>query len=144
MKFSNDTTVSWNNGWSVEIKAGFLTKISIMGPRQVFYSLYRNENAGFQGVQAEADQVWNYVTDQTLLAILGAMKDMPNRPVITPCGLVVEEEKTVKTAVAAPHFTLLAGREVPQPSCDPLVDAEGNHPTFGPGEWEVQDGPQPH
>ena len=122
MKFSHDTTVSWSNGWSVEIKAGFLTKISIMGPRQVFYSLYQRVHNGFEGVQAEADQVWNHVSDSQLLAVLGAMKDMSDRPVLTPCGMVVEEKKkTVKAAVAAPQFTLVAGREVQQPSCDPLI-----------------------
>ena len=147
MKFSNDTTVSWSNGWSVEIKAGFVPRISIMGPRQVFYSLYHRGNVdkSVVEVQAEADQVWHHVEDSKLLAILAAMKDMPDRPVITPCGLVVKQKQEEYDRNASAAWEILNGRQVERPSYDPLVmDAEGNHKTLGPGEWEVQDGPQPH
>lgn len=147
MKFSNDTTVSWSNGWSVEIKAGFVPRISIMGPRQVFYSLYHRGNVdkSVVEVQAEADQVWHHVEDSKLLAILAAMKDMPDRPVITPCGLVVKQKQKEYDRNASAAWGILNGRQVEKPSYDPLVmDAEGNHQTLGPGEWEVQDGPQPH
>ena len=123
MKFSNDTTVSWSNGWSVEIKAGFLTKISIMGPRQVFYSLYcrGNVDKSVVEVQAEADQVWHHVEDSRLLAILAAMKDMPDRPVITPCGLVVKQKQEEYDRNASAAWEILNGRQVEKPSYQPLV-----------------------
>ena len=121
MKFSNDTTVSWSNGWSVEIKAGFLTKISIMGPRQVFYSLYQRVHDGFEGVQAEADQVWNHVSDSQLLAVLGAMKDMPSKPLITPCGLVVKQKEEEYDKNASAAWEILNGRQVEKASYQPLV-----------------------
>ena len=121
MKFSHDTTVSWSNGWSVEIKAGFLTKISIMGPRQVFYSLYQRVHSGFEGVQAEADQVWNHVSDSQLLAVLGAMKDMPSKPLITPCGLVVKQKEEEYDKNASAAWEILNGRQVEKASYEPLV-----------------------
>ena len=121
MKFSHDTTVSWSNGWSVEIKAGFLTKISIMGPRQVFYSLYQRVHNGFEGVQAEADQVWNHVSDSQLLAVLGAMKDMPSKPLITPCGLVVKQKEEEYDSNASAAWEILNGRQVEKASYEPLV-----------------------
>lgn len=121
MKFSHDTTVSWSNGWSVEIKAGFLTKISIMGPRQVFYSLYQRVHNGFEGVQAEADQVWNHVSESQLLAVLGAMKDMPSKPLITPCGLVVKQKEEEYDRNASAAWEIMNGRQVEKTSYQPLV-----------------------
>jgi len=128
MKFSNDTTVSWSNGWSVEIKAGFVTRISIMGPRQVFYSLYHRGNVdkSVVEVQAEADQVWHHVEDSRLLAILAAMNDMPSRPLITPCGLVVKQKQKEYDRNASAEWEILNGRQVEKPSYEPLVLDDDN------------------
>lgn len=136
MRFSSNVTITWSNGWSVEIQAGGLTKISIMGPRQVFYSLVWDKNPSAVVVQAEADQVWHHVEDSRLLAILDQMKNLPSRPVFNACGMVVnqkvtnewspmndqdvkEREEYDRNASAA--WEILNGRQVEKASCEPLV-----------------------
>ena len=123
MRFSSDVTITWSNGWSVEIQAGVLPKISIMGPRQVFYSLYCRGNVDKSVVelQAEADQVWQTVTDSRLLAILAAMNDMPSKPLITPCGLVVKQKQEEYDSNASAAWEILNGRQVERPSYEQLV-----------------------
>lgn len=123
MRFSSNVTITWVNGWSVEIQAGGLTKISIMGPRQVFYSLYHRGGVdkSVVEVQAEADQVWHHVEDSRLLAILAAMNDMPSRPLITPCGLVVKQKQEEYDRNASAAWEILNGRQVEKPSYEPLV-----------------------
>lgn len=123
MRFNSNVTITWLNGWSLEIKAGVLTKVSIMGPRQVFYSLFNNgaKNEGVVELQAEADQVWQTVTDSRLLAVLAAMKDMPSKPLITPCGLVVKQKQEEYDRNASAAWEILNGCQVEKPSYEPLV-----------------------
>lgn len=123
MRFCSNVTITWLNGWSLEIQAGFLTKVSIMGPRQVFYSLFNNcaKDESVVQLQAEADQVWQTVTDSRLLAILAAMKDMPSSPLITPCGLVVKQKQEEYDRNASAAWEILNGRQVEKPSYEPLV-----------------------
>jgi hypothetical protein len=125
MRFSNNVTVTWTNGWSLEIEGGgFLARFSIMGPRQVFYSLVWDKNPKAVIVQAEADQVWNCADDARLLAVMEAMKDLPSKPVFNACGMVVNQ--------TVPHewfpmddqdvrHAMLSGRQVEVPKIEPLV-----------------------
>lgn len=129
MRFSSNVTISWSNGWSMEIQGGgFLAKFSIMGPRQVFYSLVWDKNPSAVVVQAEADQVWNCTDDARLLAVMAAMKDLPSKPVFNACGMVVNQTVTAEWSPmddndvrAAREYEVMIARQVRVPKIETLV-----------------------
>jgi ribosomal protein L37E len=88
MKISNQTTFTWVNGWSMTIVPAWnCVKVSVMGPRQVFYTISEDRTY----VQPSADEAFDYLSTKGLAEVMVLIGRMPSRVTVEP--FAVEEPK---------------------------------------------------
>ena len=74
MKISNQTTFTWVNGWSLTITPAWnCVKVSVMGPRQVFYSVAND----LTYVSPSADEVFRFMNTKELTQLMAVLESMP-------------------------------------------------------------------
>lgn len=111
MKISNQTTFTWVNGWSLTIVPSWnCVKISVMGPRQVFYRVSEDRTY----VQPSADEVFDYMSTKGLTEVMMLIQRMPSRVMVEPFT-VEEPKKEHLSGVPLPSSVRLRGEA-------PIVD----------------------
>ena len=81
MNINNETVFSWVNGWSMTITPSWnCFKVSVMGPRQVFYSVSKD----LKHVQPSADEAVDFMNTTGLTKLMLMMERMPARVMIEP------------------------------------------------------------
>jgi hypothetical protein len=81
MKISNQTTFTWVNGWSLTITPAWnCVKVSVMGPRQVFYSVSKD----LKYVQPSAEEAFDYLNIRGLTELMTLIERMPSRVMVEP------------------------------------------------------------
>lgn len=89
MNISNKTTFSWVNGWTMTITPAWnCFKVSVMGPKQVFYSVSRD----LKHVQPSADEAVDFMNTTGLAKLMLMMERMPASVMIEPFKEEEEEE----------------------------------------------------
>jgi len=81
MKISNQTTFTWVNGWSMTIVPAWnCVKVSVMGPRQVFYTISEDRTY----VQPSAEEAFDYLSTKGLAEVMVLIGRMPSRVTVEP------------------------------------------------------------
>jgi len=81
MKISNQTTFTWVNGWSLTIVPAWnCVKVSVMGPRQVFYTISEDRTY----VQPSAEEAFDYLSTKGLAEVMLLIGRMPSRVTVDP------------------------------------------------------------
>lgn len=112
MNISNETTFSWVNGWSVKVVPSWnACKVSVMGPRQVFYAVSKD----LTYMQPSADEVPEFLTTGGLTKLLTMLENMPSRVMIEPFKEEEEPKKEILSGVPLPSSMRLRAKP-------PIVD----------------------
>jgi len=108
MKISNQTTFTWVNGWSLTITPAWnCVKVSVMGPRQVFYTISEDRTY----VQPSADEAFNYLSTKCLAEVMLLIGRMPSRVMVEP---FVVEQPVSKPVIVDDMCSRCGGRMVMQ------------------------------
>ena len=92
MKISNQTTFTWVNGWSLTITPAWnCVKVSVMGPRQVFYTISEDRTY----VQPSAEEAFDYLSTKGLAEVMVLIGRMPSRVTVEPFAVDQPVSKAV-------------------------------------------------
>jgi len=108
MKISNQTTFTWVNGWSMTIVPAWnCVKVSVMGPRQVFYKISEHRTY----VQPSADEAFDYLSTKGLAEVMLLIARMPSLVTVEPFAV---EQPVSKPVIEDNMCSRCGGRMVMQ------------------------------
>jgi hypothetical protein len=136
MKISNETTFTWVNGWSMTIVPAWnCVRVSVMGPRQVFYTISEDRTY----VQPSAEEAFDYLSTKGLAEVMVLIGRMPSRVTVEPFAVEEPKKESLDGVPMPSSVRLRANATIVDDMCKKCGGRVNKTPAMAPGSRVCED-----